>query len=157
MNDAAQHAAWLYRDCISEGWGVFRIAEHFTLEEGRKTWTEPELIQAIAAWLEHEAANHTQQRLEAVQHTANRSSTRPRNKQNSCPVSAGCHLQLYRRAGQNIREPGQTGIRPGDISPGSQPADTKAAGQGLHRTRTQTIQRPKDNHVQGKVRRAAHG
>ena len=97
MSDAAAHAAWLYRDCTRDGWGVFRIAESYTLEKGRKTWTEPELIQAIAAWMEHEAANNPQQRPETVQHTANRSSTRPRNKQKRSAISAGSNLQLHRR------------------------------------------------------------
>ena len=157
MSDAYEHAAWLFRDCIRDGWGVFRIAETYTFEEGRKTWTEPDLIQAIAAWLEHEAANDTQQRPETVQHTADRSSTRPTDKQNSSTVSPGSNLQLYRRAGQNICQPGQTGIRPGHQQTGSQPASTEAAAARLPGTRTQTIQRPEDNHVQGKVRRAAHG
>ena len=157
MSDAAAHAAWLYRDCTRDGWGVFRIAEAYTLEKGRKTWTEPELIQAIAAWMEHEAANNTQQRPETVQHTANRSSTRPRNKQKRSAVSAGSNLQLHRRAGPDVRQPGQVSKRPGHQSTGSQPASPEATAARLPGTRTQTIQRPEDNHVQGKVRRAAHG
>ena len=157
MSDAAAHAAWLYRDCTRDGWGVFRIAEAYTLEKGRKTWTEPELIQAIAAWMEHEAANNPQQRPETVQHIANRSSTRPRNKQKRSAVSAGSNLQLHRRTRPDVRKPGAPGVRPGHQSPGSQPASAKAAAARLPGTRTQAVQGPEDNHVQSKVRRTAHG
>lgn len=147
--DYTEHATWLYRDCVSDGWGIFRIAETYTAQEGKQTWTEPELITAIAVWLYNETANDTKQRPAEIQHPANPGSQGPTSKPDGSAVSVSGDMQLHGRTGPDIRKPGKTGIRPGHITASSQPASAEAVAIGVPGSCTQTIQRPKDNNLQG--------
>ena len=91
------HARMVYLDCISEGWGVFRIAELLAPKEERQTsWTETELISAMARQLRHEAGDDTQQRSAQVFNLTNQSRNRSAHKQDRSANSPGRDLRVHR-------------------------------------------------------------
>ena len=127
MTEWLDHARRVYIDCILDGMGVFAIAELLAPnEEGRKQWTEPELIQAIARQLQDEAGNDQKQRSQKVQHPANQSRKGPANKPLGSPDSIGSHMRLHRRAGTNIRQPGQACVRSRHLQTSSTTTDKEA-------------------------------
>jgi len=90
------HARLVYLDCISEGWGVFRIAELFVPKEERQTWTETELISAMARQLRHEAGDDPQQRSAQILNLTNPSRNRSAHKQDRSANSLGRDLRIHR-------------------------------------------------------------
>ena len=127
MTERLDHARRVYIDCILDGMGVFAIAKLLAPnEEGRKQWTEPELIQAIARQLQDEAGNDQKQRSKKVQHPANQSRKGPADKPLGSPDSPGSHLWLHGRAGPDIRQPGQACIRSRHLQASSTATDKEA-------------------------------
>jgi len=96
MDEYEEHAEMVIRDCFQEGWGVFRIASELIGQEGKQTWTIGELIAALAGVYRDEDRNNKKQRPKTVQHTTNKSRTRPRDKQNRSACSVSRDMQLHR-------------------------------------------------------------